>query len=50
MDSAYPGKKFISKENKDFFNSWHKSDPVDKWECERAIRIEKILTISTKNY
>jgi deoxyribonuclease-1 len=24
------------------FEEWVQSDPVDKWECERAKRIEKI--------
>ena len=24
------------------FQAWDQSDPVDKWECERARRIERI--------
>ena len=42
MDSVYLVETIISKENKDLFNEWHKADPVDEWECERAKRIEKI--------
>ena len=42
MDSVYPGRGIISKKNRKLFDAWNKSDPVDKWECERAKRIEKI--------
>ena len=42
MDSVYPGRGIISKKNWKLFEAWHKSDPVDEWECERARRIEKI--------
>ena len=42
MDSVYPGRGIISKKNWKLFESWHRSDPVDEWECERAKRIEKI--------
>ena len=42
MDSVYPDRGIISKKNWKLFESWHKSDPVDEWECERAKRIEKI--------
>ena len=42
MDSVYPGKGIISKKNWKLFELWHKSDPVDEWECERAKRIERI--------
>ncbi|MFL2808570.1 MAG: endonuclease [bacterium] len=42
MDSVYPGRGIISKKNWKLFESWHQSDPVDEWECERAKRIEKI--------
>ena len=42
MDSVYPGRGIISNKNCKIFESWHKSDPVDKWECERAKRIERI--------
>tara|TARA_Y100001934_G_C12210277_1_gene705668 strand:- start:211 stop:894 length:684 start_codon:yes stop_codon:yes gene_type:complete len=42
MDSVYPGRGIISKINREIFESWHRSDPVDEWECERARRIEKI--------
>jgi len=42
MDSVYPGRGIISKKNWKLFEAWHRNDPVDKWECERAKRIEKI--------
>ena len=42
MDSVYPGRGIISKKNWKLFEAWHKSEPVDEWECERARRIEKI--------
>jgi len=42
MDSVYPGRGIISKKNWKLFESWHRSDPVDEWECERARRIERI--------
>ncbi len=42
MDSVYPGRGIISKKNWKLFELWHKSDPVDEWECERAKMIEKI--------
>lgn len=42
MDSAYPGRGVISRKNRKLFDAWNKQDPVDSWECERAIRIEKI--------
>ena len=42
MDSVYPSRVIITKKNWKLFELWHKSDPVDEWECERAKRIEKI--------
>jgi deoxyribonuclease-1 len=42
MDSVYPGRGIVSKKNRELFDAWEKSDPVDEWECERAKRIEKI--------
>ena len=42
MDSVYPGRGIISKKNWKLFESWHRSDPVDDWECKRAKRIERI--------
>ena len=42
MDSVYPGKGIISKNNRSMFEEWNRSDPADEWECERARRIEKI--------
>ena len=41
-DSVYPGRGIISMNNKNLFDGWNQSDPVDEWECERARRIEKI--------
>ena len=42
MDSVYPGKGIISKQNRSMFEEWNRSDPVDEWECERTRKIEKI--------
>ena len=42
MDSVYPDRGIISKKNWKLFEAWHKSDPVDEWECERARKIERI--------
>ena len=42
MDSVYPGKGIISNQNREMFKEWDQSDPVDKWECERSRRIERI--------
>ena len=42
MDSVYPGKGIISNQNRKMFKEWDRSDPVDKWECERSRRIERI--------
>lgn len=42
MDWAYPGYDIISKEDQKLFKAWDEQDPVDSWECERALRIEKI--------
>ena len=42
MDLVYPDRGIILEENRELFESWNKSDPVDEWECERAKRIEKI--------
>ena len=42
MDKAYPGRGIISRKNRKLFKSWHKQDPVDDWERERARRIERI--------
>ncbi|MDC0229596.1 endonuclease [Deltaproteobacteria bacterium] len=42
MDSVYPDRGIISKKNRKLFDAWNKSYPVEKWECERAKRIEKI--------
>ena len=42
MDKAYPGKGIISQSDQKLFEAWHKLDPVDDWERERARRIEAI--------
>ncbi len=42
IDSVHPGRGIISKKNRKLFESSNQSDPVDKWECERARRIERI--------
>ena len=42
MDQAYPGHGIIGKSNQKLFDAWDKQHPVDKWECERCRRIEKI--------
>jgi len=44
-DSAYPVRVIISKKNRELFDAWNKSAPVDERECERAKRIEKIQGI-----
>ena len=42
MDGAYPGMGIISKKNRKLFEAWAKQHPPDRWECERAQRIEKL--------
>ena len=42
MESSYPNRGIISKNNRKLFEAWDKSDPVDAWECERSRRIEII--------
>jgi len=42
MELVYPNRGIISRKNRKLFSAWNKSDPVDRWECERARRIEKI--------
>lgn len=42
MNSAYPGRGVISRENRKLFESWSKEDPVDAGECERTRRIAKL--------
>jgi deoxyribonuclease-1 len=41
MQAAY-GRDIISNKNAKLFESWHKMDPVDQWECERGRRLAKI--------
>ena len=48
MNDVYPGKGIISKKNRKLFHAWNKADPVDKWEKERARRIERIQGNSNK--
>jgi deoxyribonuclease-1 len=42
MDWAYPGRVNLSKKERAMFMQWHRADPPDRWEIERARRIEKI--------
>ncbi len=42
MNNAYPGRGIIGKASFKMFDAWDKADPVDKWECERNRRIERI--------
>lgn len=42
MAQAYPGRGIISDKNEKLFAAWDAQDPADKWECERAKRIEKV--------
>ncbi len=42
MESAYPGKGIVSRKNRKLFKAWDKMDPVDRWECERSRKIQKI--------
>ncbi|MDM8542762.1 endonuclease [Desulfococcaceae bacterium HSG7] len=42
MNKAYPSRVKLDSEEKQMFKKWDKSDPVDKWECERSRRIEKL--------
>jgi deoxyribonuclease I len=41
MDWAYPDKGILSKKNRQLFQAWQYSDPVDIWECKRAMMIKK---------
>jgi deoxyribonuclease-1 len=40
MEAAYPGRGIISGKNAVLFSGWDAQDPVDAWECQRALRIE----------
>jgi deoxyribonuclease I len=42
MDWAYSGRGIISQKNRKLFQAWHFADPVDTWECERAMMISKV--------
>lgn len=42
MDWAYPRHGIISRQLRPLFEIWHRKDPVDIWERERAKRIEKL--------
>jgi len=42
MNRVYSGFGIITGKEKKMFKLWDKEDPVDKWECERAMRIEKL--------
>jgi len=42
MNAAYPETGIIGSSSRKLLEAWDKSDPVDKWECERVRRLEKI--------
>jgi len=42
MNNAYPDRIKLSQEELKMFETWDRSDPVDKWECERCRRIERL--------
>lgn len=42
MDWAYPGRINLTKKERAMFMAWHHKDPPDKWELDRARRIEKV--------
>ncbi len=42
MDKVYPGRIKLESSEIKMFNKWNESDPVDKWECERSRRIERL--------
>lgn len=41
MDASYPRYR-LSKQQARLFEAWDRMFPVDEWECERAVRIEKL--------
>ena len=41
MEQAYPKYK-MSKQQLQLMTAWDKQFPVSKWECKRAVRIEKL--------
>ena len=42
MNNAYPERIKLDSKEKKMLLKWDKSDPVDKWECERCRRIERL--------
>lgn len=42
MEAAYPGHGIVSDKNTNLFAAWNLQDPVDAWECRRALRIESL--------
>ena len=42
MNNAYPDRIKLNKEELKMFKAWDRSDPVDKWECTRCRRIERL--------
>jgi endonuclease I len=42
MENAYPDRIKLEPEETRMFKKWDQADPVDKWECERCRRIEKL--------
>ena len=41
MDTTYP-KYAMSKQQRQLMNSWDKTYPVSRWECERVKRIQTL--------
>lgn len=39
MDAAYSNYK-MSRQQRQLMNAWHKSYPINEWECDRAVRIK----------
>jgi len=42
MEAAYPGRGIVSHKNRKLFDAWSSSDPPDRWECDRARKIEAV--------
>lgn len=40
MHATYPGRGVVSRKNRRLYDAWSRADPPDRWECERARRIE----------
>lgn len=42
MENAYPDRIKLEPEEIKMLKEWNEADPVDRWECERCRRIEKL--------